>query len=244
MKGASKLRAVETALSPRQIALLEIENWRKFPTPRECLVAMMDGRASTSDDWAGQVRESVRLKHKGAKPEALHRLQREGLREAWFLLALAGRCLLDLEHDREAIGLQRRLVHALTMVLFLTAQSKSEWLEQLPDPLQEAEKFLFRVRGLQDAVRLIEREYFGGRSILFEETEAWLKDEVASAESLVGLYNQTCNLSVGVESQDSAFKRARDLAAEWVTYTRAEIHEKLDEREDATALLKPMFGRE
>jgi hypothetical protein len=158
MEVASKLRSIEAALLPRQIALLEIENWRKFPTPRECLVAMMDGRASTSDDWAGQVREAVRLKHMGVTREALHRLQRERLREAWFLLALVGRWLLDLEHDREAIGLQRRFVHALTMVLFLTAQSKSEWLEQLPDPLEEAEKFLFRVRGLLDAVRLIERE--------------------------------------------------------------------------------------
>lgn len=91
-------------------------------------------------------------------------------------------------------------------------------------------------------MQLIEREYFGGRPIPFAETEAWLKDEVAAAQSLANLYNQTCNLAVGVESSEAAFERARAFAAEWVAYARADIHEKMDEREHATSTLRQVIG--
>lgn len=241
MTVTTRIKAVKGAFSPRQIALLEIEDMRRFPNHTACLVAIMDGQVCKGGTYVDRVLESVKRAHKGAKPETIRRLQQEGIREAMFLIALAGECTRELEQSREAIGMQRRFVHALAMVVYLTAEAKTEWFDRMPDACEEAENYLWRVRSLRDAVRLIEREYFGGRPILFADTEAWLADEVACAESLADLYNTCANLSMGVEPPGSACDRARKHAVEWVAYTRAEVHERMGERNDAASLLRPML---
>ncbi len=234
----TRLDKVAGALTPRQLALLEVRAMRQFPNLTAHATAIADGRVGHTS-LCDKIRDSVRAANKGAKEAALRPILWEAYREGLFLCQLAHTCNLHLEECRYALQVERRYVGTLFFGMYLAVQGDQEWPEHLPDPAEEIEKLLHHVRAKQDGVALIEKEYFDGQPILYPDAAAWLAEELDTAQSLYDLVAEMPSVKERATTPQEARARAHKQAMEWITVARAEVHQKLGEDDQARALLRP-----
>lgn len=244
MPATRRLKAIERTLTPKQIVLLDIQEWRRYPNLVEYARAMASGSAGQSGTLCERVEHAIQKQHAQDRGKASALQIREAQREALFLANLAEACTLFLAQGEEAIRLRGQLVAALGLLGLCAETAGEEWAAHRDGGRKLAASHVHSLRVIDQAVRLIETEYFDGHSILFKDAEAMLRERLANAQTLADLHTTHGRSALGKRPATTSIiaNDARSLAEIWIVQARATVHDRMGEGAAALRMAKTVLG--
>jgi hypothetical protein len=168
-------------MTVRQIVMLQIQEAKRFPSMMAHARSLIGRRFAPEETLCGRIETAVLPGAKG-KPRAVqNQLIRDAQRQGLFLARLARECNARVaESDRERT-LESALLHAFRLLCLRDKDGTT----RAGDLLDMAQAVHRRAADLLDAVRLIEREYFDGVSILYADADAALASRVREGREFV-----------------------------------------------------------
>jgi hypothetical protein len=254
MKAEPRMQRIERNLSPRQLVLMEVRESRdRYSSLREY------GAAAARTGFSkpallDRIAESVKATTRGLARDQQIRLIRSAQREGMFLGRLANHCAANLEESEREHELTTALLHA-TVGLALTAPPARRDKE-LDNCLVAARRIHVTFAVKLAAVRLIEKEYYGGLRIVFRSPEKHLREHIGSIDRLIGRLEGQLDTGQagGTDIDHSASNRAGSAlnessvaahaqAGRWVTFVQAVVADEFGEGARAVALLAGIVGK-
>ncbi len=186
MRYDARIRRVAGNLSVPQMVLLSIQEARGFPD-MFAHGAALAARPVEAGTLCDRIEAAVRRASVGMDRERRDDLVRRAQRGGLFLAHLFTECNASLARSQR----ERELEGCVLALLLRAAESggAAEHASGEHDPARwrrAADEYRRRLAEALGAVRLIEREYFGGASILYPGAEAALIEQIVGIERLIG----------------------------------------------------------
>ncbi len=187
MKKQRRVEQLQRYLTLLQVVMIDIEEAHRHGSMVELARALANN--TTRFKRVGTIESMVRAKHRGEGHESIREATRAAQKEAMFLNRLVVESWTSVlcnerawRSDAVAIG----LLHSLVCEM---AESEREPVESFGKTLdmwhRSATAHHEELQIELEAVRLIERKYFGGASILFPGDDRMLAEMIGNAEKEV-----------------------------------------------------------
>lgn len=254
MKNRKRLGSIETKLNVRQLVSVHIQEARKYSSAMSYARAM-SGPPSWPPTLCMRIAELYPQAGRDSDPVVQHEV-RCAVREGLFLAHLWGGCAMSIVEEWRVWALEAQVLSYRLLLMWAVDATKrepmAEWLDDARAHLRTLEDHLA-------AVRIIEREYFGGTNLLFRDDEARVVGMISSIESMVAEAEQEfacvpptveevqCPTSrnsgdqtTGPRERPAPSAQAFRIASELVRLAKSHAHWACDEAEQAVAVLTPV----
>ncbi len=206
MNQDKRLDKLEGSLTPKQAVILWLEEIERYNSVVE-LVAYLRTQSESAAPvtrLTRQVEDAVRKEMKGAKDNCVEVAVRKANRYVVFLIKLHHQVNAKVYAEQRAWSMMAVLIAEMQnrmLAEYLIAlgrpKGKTSKADVKPQPGLDckdvAEVLLTELYGVQGAIALISARYFGDHQVLFSDADQSLTDLIATSETLVGLWNDSCS---------------------------------------------------
>jgi hypothetical protein len=197
-----RLDKIAAHLTPQEAFLVWLQEVNQYPTMSAYATALKDAPEASWPMYRlpQQVREAVRLAHKGASPEVLARAERQAVKDVVFLYHVHSECNTWLMADWRSLCLQALAASHLGRLFAHEIPKRDE----LTLTRRVALVGLTELWEWEAAVRILADRYFDGESPLFPAWAEQLSAMCAEAETLAKLYNEQLDWLAFLATKPSA----------------------------------------
>ena len=197
-----RIERVETSLTPKQAAILWLQEMSNFPNLQEYTFYLKDKPEEAAPLYRlpNQMEQAVRQAMKGRPEAEIWPTVRLAVRDVAFLVYIV------LTANERAMNQRREwaLLHVAFaewlngMILRKIYNKRHQSKEHIKNWGVAAEHRLVELYGFQSFINVISERYFDGSQILFQDVVDDLKDIIKHLEGLVDLFNFACTGGRGV----------------------------------------------
>lgn len=185
----TRINKVESALTPHQLAMLEVQRARSHPNMIAHALAAAAAPVAGRDSLAERIASSVRRRGQSEGRDCSDELVADAQKQGAFLVQLAAECNATVSGCLREQDLKLSLLEMMALLLTTGSGGTDGAWNTLETSIG---RFLDETRALLGGVRLIERTYFQGESVLYPDHES----------SLVALLEGACDLNQVFEPED------------------------------------------
>lgn len=241
MATTHRIKNLERALSPKQIVLLEIQEWRRHSHIVAYAKAVASGALGQEGTLCMRVEKAVQQSARRTTGKASPARIREAQREALFLITLAEVCAVFLAESEAETLLRGQLVAALGFVALLAESSGDDFEKHRRRARVIADEHVQHLGKILRAVELVQVEYFDGQCILFAGTKILLNESLAKAEALAEVYAEHAKAKERSTHEFDLRREARAIAEGWIMEARMTVHHRMGEEAAAMRLAKSVL---
>lgn len=193
----SRLRKIAVALTPQQAALSYVACVRQHPSfAGYSRFFLKCWKKRPLEELCAQVRDSVERAMPDADNGEVVRAVRAAQRETVFLCFLHHHITALVTQEERILAVTSLLVDQMLLRVLSTLKKPDVGSHDEPvlktcaiDFVQTTRSFALHLFALSEAVKLIERSYFNGASLLFDSSAATMQEVIEHLESAAGNYD-------------------------------------------------------
>ena len=249
MNQEKRIEKVQSSLTPKQAAILWLDELAKFPNLIEYVshVHSLPPGNAPLERLPHQIEQAVRQSMKGSPEKEIWPEVRLGVRDVAFLIHIALNTNYKmLSRQREYHLLSMALSHWLHRLILKDAfDCRRDEKVHLKNWVDDAEGSLMELYGFQKAINAMSTQYFDGHPVLFPELSEYLRDIVKRIEGQTELFNKMFSgkkrcKRIDLDSLRNAIKVGPEFV-EIVEQSKAEALILIGERESAMELMEKQF---